>query len=81
MTPEEIRQRLTRVFQKVLDPQIVFRADLKPGDLPEWDSVAHVTIIMAIEKEFKIKFKGAEIATVVSMGDMVKRIGEKVGVS
>ena len=35
------------------------------GDLPDWDSVAHVTIVLAVEKEFKVKFKGAEIATAV----------------
>ena len=77
MTPEEITPRLSGVFQKVLGTKVAFRDDLKPGDLPEWDSVVHVTLLMAIEKEFKIKFKGAEIATTVSMGDMVKRIAEK----
>lgn len=80
MTDQEIRSKLTVVFQKVLGAAVSLRDDMKPGDLPDWDSVAHVTLLMAAEKEFRIKFKGAEIATTVSVGDLVGRIRSKLGV-
>jgi acyl carrier protein len=51
---------------------------MKPGDLPDWDSVAHVTIILGVEKEFKVKFKAAEIATAVSVGDLIRTVQGKL---
>lgn len=78
VTADEIRTKLTGVFQKVLGATVQLRDDMKPGDLPDWDSVMHVAIIMAAEKEFKIKFKGVEIATTVSVGDLVVRIQSKI---
>jgi acyl carrier protein len=51
---------------------------MKPGDVEDWDSVMHVTIVLATEREFKIKFKGADIANIVSVGDLVKHIQARV---
>jgi acyl carrier protein len=78
VTTDEIRTKLTTVFQKVLGSTVQLRDDMKPGDLPDWDSVAHVTILMAAEKEFKVKFKAAEIAAAGSVGDLVERIRTKL---
>jgi acyl carrier protein len=76
---DEIRARLTSVFQRVLGTQVPLRDDMKAGDLPDWDSVMHVTLVTSVEKEFKVKFKGAEIATMVSVGDLVKGLRAKTG--
>jgi acyl carrier protein len=75
---DEIRTRLTGVFHKALGAVGPLRDDMKPGDIPDWDSVAHVTIIMAIEKEFKVKFKGAEIADAVTVANLVEKIRAKL---
>jgi acyl carrier protein len=75
---DEIRARLAKVFQQVLGRQVALRDDMKPGDVEDWDSVMHVTIVLATEREFKIKFKGADIANIVSVGDLVKHIQARV---
>ncbi len=50
---------------------------MKPGDLDGWDSVAHVTLIVAVEREFKVKFKAADIAKAVNVGALIAHIQTK----
>jgi acyl carrier protein len=35
--------------------------DMKPGDLPKWDSLGHLKILMNLEKEFGIRFATREM--------------------
>lgn len=74
---EEIRGRLSKVFARVLNHAGELRDEMKPGDIADWDSVAHVSLVLATEKEFKIKFKGAEIANLASVGDIVQAVQMK----
>jgi acyl carrier protein len=39
-----------------------------------WDSMAHINIIVALEHEFKIKFKTASLEEAQNTGDLVKLI-------
>jgi acyl carrier protein len=77
MSADEIRSRLAGIFQKVLGRAALLRDDLKAGELEGWDSVAHVTLIIAVEKAFKVKFKAAEIAAAGSVGDLIAHIQAK----
>jgi acyl carrier protein len=36
------------------------------GDLPGWDSVGHITLILSIEEEFGIRFPADEILNLTS---------------
>lgn len=74
MNADEIRVKLSGVFQRVLGPKVELRDEMKPGDIEGWDSVAHVTLVLATEKAFGVKFKGGEIANIASVGDLVKHI-------
>ena len=59
---EQVLATLTEIFRDVLDRQDF---ELNPGlsakDVPEWDSFAHVNIIVAAEMKFGIKFMTAEL--------------------
>lgn len=44
-----------------------FRPDLRLGDLEEWDSVAHLGLIAAIEQAFDVRFKAEEIVELTSL--------------
>jgi len=63
----------------------IFEIDVKKGtvnlnfnssDIDEWDSVATVNIIVALEDEFGIKFKLEDIQTVKSVQDFVDLVQE-----
>lgn len=46
-------------------------------DIPEWDSLAHITIISAIEANYNIKFSTKEIINIKSITDLSKLISIK----
>ena len=51
--------------------------DLGVGDLAEWDSLAHTSLIVALEKNFNIMFDVEEVLDTETIRDMVEIITEK----
>lgn len=56
--------------------------DLQPTmtakDVEGWDSLAHVTIIVSLEKAFGIRFRIGEIATLKNVGELVGHIASRL---
>lgn len=46
-------------------------------DIPDWDSVGHLNLIMEIEKEFDIKIEIEEMFEVEKLGDITKILKKK----
>ena len=68
----EVRQRLNSVFQEVFDDEAVEIFDeMVASDLEEWDSVMHISLVMAIEKAFDIELNAADIGRLNNIGAMV----------
>lgn len=55
------------VIQSLQIPDQKFRPDLRLGDLEEWDSVAHLGLISAIEETFDVRFKAEELVELTSL--------------
>jgi acyl carrier protein len=79
MGQEKIYDRLTRVFRNVFDDDsLVPTATMTAADVQDWDSVNHITLIVAVEEEFGVKFKTAEIEKMKNVGQMVDVLQAKV---
>lgn len=53
-----------------------YHEDLAAGDLPAWDSIGHVNLLMAVEREFEVAFDvtdAIDIESVADLQDMVKK--------
>jgi len=53
-----------------------YHEDLTAGDLPAWDSIGHVNLLMAVEKEFEVAFDvtdAIDIESVADLQDMVRK--------
>jgi acyl carrier protein len=48
------------------------------SEVPGWDSLKHLNIILAIEKGYSIKFKGMEIMKIQNIGSLQKLIDSKL---
>jgi acyl carrier protein len=80
MTKDEFRSKLKPIFESVLDvDDLDLRDDLSAGDIPEWDSLSHVRLIVTIERQFKIKFSNSEIEGLKNVGDLIRLVTTKVG--
>ena len=80
MTEEKILQDLQPIFQDIFDDEeLVMTEKSNAGDIEDWDSLAQIRIVSAIEKHFSIKFTFAELQALKDVGEMVKLISKKVG--
>jgi len=48
-----------------------------PENLPEWDSLAHMGVITAIEQTYHMQFTTSEILSVKAIADLVNILEER----
>lgn len=78
MDQVEIYNRLNEVFRDVFDDdEINVNATTTSEDIEDWDSLEHINLVSAVEKEFKIKFAMGQIVTMKNVGEMVAIIMEQ----
>lgn len=66
-----VRERVQDIFRDVFqDPSLVLRHDLTNKDVPAWDSLNHINLVLGIETEFGIRLKGEEVVELGSVGDI-----------
>ena len=74
-----ISERLNKIVLRELDlDDFDFHDDTTANMVPGWDSLTHIQIIVAVEKNYKIKFKGIEILKIKNMGELQSLIDSKV---
>ncbi len=77
----EIMLQVKDIFIDVLDRKdIVLHSGTTAADYEEWDSLAHIQLVVEIEKHFKIRFMASEIQGFKNVGDMCKIIAMKIPV-
>lgn len=75
----EIIEQLNHIFQDIVDdPNVVLKRETTAQDVDDWDSLNHITFVVAIEKHFKIKLTSAEIRSWKNVGDMCDSISHLV---
>jgi len=80
MTDNEIFQTLTTIFLDIFDlPTITLTGETTADDIPGWDSVSHITLVVEAERIFGIKFLTTEIEDLKNIRDLVRIIGKKTG--
>jgi acyl carrier protein len=79
MQNAEIQAALTDVFRETFDDDsIVLEPNIAPADIPGWDSARYITLIVATEARFAIRFQPAELESLRTIGDFVGRISGKI---
>jgi acyl carrier protein len=48
------------------------------GEVPGWDSLSHINVVLAVEKHFGVGFKGAEVLRLKTVGDLQRLIDSKM---
>jgi acyl carrier protein len=79
VTSEDIHSRLQTIFRDVFDNDslVIVRAT-HVGDIPDWDSLAQINLVVAIEKDFEIKLSLEDLVTLSNVGDMMDLIQTNV---
>ena len=73
-----ILDKLIPIFVKVFNnKKIKINLKSSAATIKSWDSLAHITIVLNIEKMFKIKFAISEIAELKNVGEIISLIIKK----
>ncbi len=76
-----ILREVTDIFRSVLhDPCLELTPEMTSDDLPSWDSMNHISLVIEAECRFDIQFEAAEIDAVACVGDLVQMIQAKLAV-
>ena len=79
MERNEVLKKVNDIFIDVLDNEkIVLENQTTANDIEEWDSLAHIHLVVAIERNFKIRFSSKEIQSWDNVGEMIDCICGKV---
>lgn len=75
---DEVKPRLNRVFCEVFDDEFIEIGDATTADdIEEWDSLSHITLVLAIEREFDVKLKAAEVGSLANVGAMIRLLMDR----
>lgn len=53
-------------------------AETSSATLHEWDSLAHLQVLLAVEKRFHVRFETAEMPSLASVRHLAERLGVRV---
>ncbi len=69
---------VTEIFRSVFnDPGLELTSRSTADEVPGWDSMTHITLIVEAECRFGVLFQAAEIESLHSVGELVRAIESK----
>tara|TARA_B100001063_G_C16773132_1_gene563073 strand:- start:2085 stop:2348 length:264 start_codon:yes stop_codon:yes gene_type:complete len=77
-----ITEKINNIFRDVLEnEEINIKYETTANDVDEWDSLSHILLVVAIEKNFQIEFTTKEIQDFKNVGEMCEGIMLKLKIS
>jgi acyl carrier protein len=80
LSQRPVMAELADVFRTVFDnPEIAITEATCADDVPGWDSMTHIALIVEAECRFGITFAAAELDSLRQVGDLARLIEAKCG--
>jgi acyl carrier protein len=74
----EIESRLTPIFRDVFnDDALVVTEGMTAAEVPTWDSLSNINMIIAVEKAFGVKFSIKDVRNLKNVGELLELIKRK----
>ena len=78
MEKSEVESRLTPIFRDVFnDDALVVKESMTAADVPTWDSLSNINMIIAVEKAFAVKFSIKDVRNLKNVGELLELIKRK----
>ena len=70
----EVLARLQSIFDDIFLDEVVVTPELSAQDVEEWDSLLHISLVVAVEEAFGIRFRVGEVEATKNVGDFADLI-------
>ncbi|HEX3949905.1 MAG TPA: acyl carrier protein [Steroidobacteraceae bacterium] len=69
---------MTSVFREVFDDdELELKPEMTADDVDGWDSLAHIRLILSVQRAFGIKFSPVEMNRLKNVGDLIALTKDK----
>jgi acyl carrier protein len=76
----DLYEKLTDIFRDIFDDDdLVLTGQMTAEDVDEWDSLSHIRLIVAVEKDFGVSFSSSEIASLENVAQLAELTERKLG--
>jgi len=74
MNQAEVITKLQTIFDTVFLEPVVLTPEVGAKDVPEWDSLTHISLMVAVEKAFGVRFRVGEVENTKNVGEFANLI-------
>jgi acyl carrier protein len=75
---QDIYAKLSDILQDVFDDDdLTATPELSATDVSGWDSLAHVRLMLSVERAFGVRFSATEVNSFKNVGDLAQAIATK----
>lgn len=75
LNTDEITRQLTDVFHDVFeDDSIVLTREMTADDVEDWDSLAHMRLILSVEQSFGLRLPSTKVGGLKNVGELIDLI-------
>jgi acyl carrier protein len=69
---DTILTKLTDVFREVFaDKSMALSRGTRASDIKGWDSLAHITLMLSVQRVFQVRLSAAETSQLQNVGELV----------
>ena len=79
MERTDLIEGINAIFREVFDDDgLVVTPEMTANDIEEWDSLSHISLIVAHEIKFGVKFKTKELKDLKNVGNFIDLLKSKL---
>ena len=74
-----IKNKLEKIFRVIFDDEeICINDEMTADDIEEWDSLMHIHLLIAIEKDFDVRFSTSDTMSISNVGTFIEMLNKKL---
>ena len=77
MNQSEVLAKLQTIFDDLFLDPVAVTPLLSAKEVPEWDSLMHISLMVAVEKAFAVRFRVGEVEHMKNVGEFADLIVER----
>ena len=78
MNQADVIAKLQTIFDDVFLEPVVLTPAISAKNVPEWDSLMHISLMVAVEKEFGVRFRVGEVENTKNVGEFADLIAKRM---